>query len=103
MKAELKQQWIKALESGDYKKGKERLYSKDGYCCLGVLGKILGLTIDNIGCQFAGDESISTEVIHYPSLNKHLNKKHYTDLTTLNDLNDTFEPVIEYIKEHIHE
>lgn len=54
---EIKQNWIKALESGDYIQGKAGLVSKKNskwsisgkteYCCLGVLGKITpGLSED---------------------------------------------------------
>ena len=44
MKAEVKELWLKALRSGDYKQGKgalrsddTSLRSDDTYCCLGVL------------------------------------------------------------------
>lgn len=37
MKPEVKQQWIEALLSGDYKQTKQALQNEEGYCCLGVL------------------------------------------------------------------
>ena len=38
MKAEIKNRWVEALRSGEYKQGLGRLRSKEGrYCCLGVL------------------------------------------------------------------
>lgn len=37
MNKEIKEKWIQALESGEYKKGTERLKTPEGYCCLGVL------------------------------------------------------------------
>lgn len=42
---ELMTRWIKALESGRYRQGREALKQKDGsghvrYCCLGVLQKL---------------------------------------------------------------
>jgi hypothetical protein len=37
MKEDIKQKWITALESGEYKQGKDRLKSNKGFCCLGVL------------------------------------------------------------------
>lgn len=38
MKARVKQQWLRALRSGRYKQGQNRLRTnKDGFCCLGVL------------------------------------------------------------------
>lgn len=46
-----KQEWLKALRSGDYKQGGmlyEKLDGKDTYCCLGVAGKIAGLTNEEL-------------------------------------------------------
>lgn len=40
----MKKKWIAALRSGKYKQGKEKLYVKGSYCCLGVLCRINGLT-----------------------------------------------------------
>lgn len=38
MKQEIKQRWINALESGEYKQGVGRLQTTEGaFCCLGVL------------------------------------------------------------------
>lgn len=38
MKADLKEKWVAALRSGDYKQGECALRStEDRYCCLGVL------------------------------------------------------------------
>jgi len=38
MKADIKDRWVNALRSGDYKQGTQCLLSEDGsYCCLGVL------------------------------------------------------------------
>lgn len=41
MKKRIKQSWMKALRSGEYKKGKGQLLTSDGkYCCLGVLTRL---------------------------------------------------------------
>lgn len=37
MNAEVKQKWLDALRSGEYKQAKSALRNGDGYCCLGVL------------------------------------------------------------------
>ena len=37
MNKKVKQKWIAALESGDYKQGKNFLKNKNKFCCLGVL------------------------------------------------------------------
>ncbi len=44
MKADLRERWIEALNSGEYKQGKKGLRLANGsYCCLGVLCDISGL------------------------------------------------------------
>lgn len=37
MDARIKQLWIDALRSGEYKQGQNRLRLRDEFCCLGVL------------------------------------------------------------------
>lgn len=37
MNPDVKQKWIAALRSGDYKQTREQLRRKNSYCCLGVL------------------------------------------------------------------
>ncbi len=37
MNKEIKERWIKALNSGEYKQGTTFLNGPNGYCCLGVL------------------------------------------------------------------
>lgn len=40
---EFKRKWIKALTSGKYKQAQEYLRYGNGYCCLGVACKIVGI------------------------------------------------------------
>lgn len=43
MTPELKQKWVDALRSGEYKQEKGQLrYKNNGYCCLGVLYEVSG-------------------------------------------------------------
>ena len=44
MLTEEQETWLAALESGIYKKGKGRLESVYGFCCLGVACAVLGAT-----------------------------------------------------------
>lgn len=37
MKANIKERWLAALRSGDYKQGTDRLRIENTFCCLGVL------------------------------------------------------------------
>jgi hypothetical protein len=41
MNAEIKQKWVAALRSGNYKQTKVCLHNKEGYCCLGVLCDVI--------------------------------------------------------------
>lgn len=41
MNKEIKEQWLKALRSGEYKQTTHTLRDEDGYCCLGVLCDIM--------------------------------------------------------------
>lgn len=48
MKKELKDKWIAALRSGEYRQGKSKLKTDSGgYCCLGVLADICKLDLDH--------------------------------------------------------
>ena len=42
MNQQIKQQWIKALRSGEYQQTQEQLRDHHGYCCLGVLCDLYG-------------------------------------------------------------
>jgi hypothetical protein len=37
MNPQIKQKWVDALRSGDYKQGQDHLRTNSGFCCLGVL------------------------------------------------------------------
>jgi hypothetical protein len=37
MNPQIKQKWVSALRSGDYKQTQNRLHNEYGFCCLGVL------------------------------------------------------------------
>jgi hypothetical protein len=37
MKQEIKEKWVAALRSGEYKQTKGYLHNEEGFCCLGVL------------------------------------------------------------------
>lgn len=39
----IKRKWVKALRSGKYKQAQEYLFTGKGYCCLGVLGDVIGV------------------------------------------------------------
>jgi hypothetical protein len=54
MNQEIKQRWIKALRSGEYKQGYGNLYHCGKFCCLGVL---TDLYIKEHGLQWERDSA----------------------------------------------
>ncbi len=109
MDAELKAKWIAALESGKYKKGTSCLRSTgDTFCCLGVLCDI----IDPSGWTAPGTNDTLADRYSYfykddwnrnylPDGLDVVSVHHQNKLAILNDLVDSFAPVIEYIKENL--
>ncbi len=55
MEKELKDKWVAALRSGEYRQGKYELYDRDeSFCCLGVLCAVAGIGIDASGNSCVG-------------------------------------------------
>lgn len=46
MEPSLKEAWMSALKSGEYKQSHRVLYDGNGYCCLGVLCVVAGATFE---------------------------------------------------------
>lgn len=66
MNKKLKAKWIKALESGKYRRGKGQLKTKCGrFCCLGVLCEVAGKpytpTSSYLDDDFASEAGISPD------------------------------------------
>lgn len=106
MKKRLKNQWIKALRSGEYKQGRQRLRSsKEEFCCLGVLCDI-GLDTDWVLDAARGDWGISRretfgmpsdldlQALGLPSLAA-------WDLARLNDGGRPFSEIADWIEENV--
>lgn len=39
-----KEEWVSALRGDNFKQGRGQLASSDGYCCIGVLGVLMGIS-----------------------------------------------------------
>lgn len=91
---EFKKRWIAALESGEYKKGKERLQYRNTFCCLGVACKIQGVEIKT-GQQWIEPNTKSIPEVIWGFVGE------AGELANINDECDTFAPVIEYIKKNL--
>lgn len=58
MNPEVKQLWLDALRSGEYKQGRNVLRDKnDNYCCLGVLTDLYVKNVPDAGCWVPDDDN----------------------------------------------
>lgn len=98
--------WIKALRSGDYQQGKNKLRNADDiYCCLGVLCDIYdedGWEYNDIleEYEYRTDNDVSSELL--PKEMKLELKYNIQELVDLNDsLDHTFEYIADFVEKEI--
>lgn len=118
MTPELKEKWLTDLKSGKYPKTRGHLKDKIGYCCLGVLCETAGIGFRDELVGYGGslDEArwfapkpdAGGFKVHDGNTLSDYGLKQFGlstfDLESLidsNDNHDTFDPVIEYIEEHL--
>lgn len=110
-----KNKWVKALRSGEFKQGKNELYSSisDTYCCLGVCGVICSVHIssmDYVGL-FSEDWESSFTSDEFKAIPKLLKGSCESDdydyniivakLTKMNDNGKTFKQIAAYINRYL--
>ena len=120
MKKHIKEQWIKALRSGEYAQGVGYLKSGTGdneaYCCLGVLCDLAVKAGADIGVYVDTDEEVwffdtngevlPESVMEWSGLNSHIGsygegESHVTkSLAWRNDEGDSFAKIADLIEEH---
>jgi hypothetical protein len=101
MNTELKQKWVEALRSGEYRQIRGRLNDYDnGYCCLGVLCKVAGYEV--IGTNILENEKIVVE--NYIAIDNLIKDDSY-DVSYFIQLNDnnryTFDEIAEYVEKNL--
>jgi hypothetical protein len=105
MKKAIKENWLAALRSGEYKKGKSYLRKKDNtYCCLGVLCDILdtGWMIEDDSHNYIRTKDNCTVWLSNDiKKNCEISWDEEGVLIALNDNSETFAPVIEYIEQKL--
>lgn len=103
MNPELKAKWIAALRSGNYKQGRGRLKHAGRYCCLGVLGDVMG-------CQFTrhivfkdGIDVGDVGAYHSGFLSKHvgLHLNQQSNLVCMNDGGKSFDEIADWIEANL--
>jgi hypothetical protein len=110
MNRAIKQQWIKALRSGEYEQGIHALRSGDRYCCLGVLcdlydSKLWFNVRDNYSYMNA-DDLLPDEVVNWAELDSDNgvfigDSGEKQDLSTLNDTGKTFSQLADLIERYL--
>ena len=118
MNSQIKQQWIDALESGEYQQTSEFLRTEQGYCCLGVLCNIYAKEKNNDEVQlnlweqyddnyeFLGEGLVlPEEVKEWAGLDEsdvvYYDKGVRVYLAALNDSGMSFNQIAQVIKENI--
>ena len=118
MNPEIKKKWVEALRSGKFKQGKGALYkSTSGYCCLGVLCKVMGykfvpsknfFSMSKISCDTEGEmvTILSDEIYQKAGLDTNKGSRvfindEYLYLTEHNDHGKTFEEIADAIEEQL--
>ncbi len=104
MNAEIKERWLKALRSGEYKQGQGQLHKEDhSFCCLGVLVDVLGAKWtwnevdgwydpDNYARNGTSGTYISADV---------LNNARQTILANMNDNGKSFLEIADHIETNL--
>lgn len=110
MKKEIADKWIAALESGQYEQAQNFLYDGKGYCCLGVLCKIIGRNFkptDGITNHYAvegttNDSFLPSSVVFEVGMRSSSGevRKQNTSLAAMNDGNRSFFDIANVIREN---
>ena len=113
MKKHIKSKWVKALESGKYKKTKHQLKYNSAFCCLGVLTNL------NPGTKWGKNEHeddvyLSPRIKNWAGIEESTRTKNITDMSVnLADMNDgdfgarerargkSFKQIAQYIRKNI--
>ena len=95
MEKELRDRWVAALRSGEYKQGKSALRRDGKYCCLGVLREII-----HPGChasKWNKGQYLSTVALRSVRFGERIQ----ITLGEMNDHGSTFSEIADYIEANL--
>jgi hypothetical protein len=93
MDAELKQKWVTALRSGEFKQGRGALEEDGTFCCLGVLCRVTGRpTTHKNGGPNRDRRPLPLELLNF---------EQQWRLTAMNDAGKTFPEIASYIEANL--
>ena len=101
MNADVKQKWVAALRSGQYKQGRGRLRQEDKYCCLGVLCDLSPIgTWESVesGIVYFGADVLTPNAVDEWAC---LYGSQIATLATLNDEGKSFSEIADYIEANL--
>lgn len=99
---EFKDKWIAALRSGDYKQCKMNLYDGVGFCCIGVAGKVCGMSEAELYNQewiwdgMAGSRRVPSIIVGSDS-----DSNTIECLSSMNDAGTSFNTIADWIEENM--
>lgn len=104
MNPSIKEKWVAALRSGNYKQTQERLRDESGHCCLGVLCEVFDptrwLPDGSNYYEYQGDPSD----INLPYTVKYevgINSDNEDTLMEMNDSGKTFTEIADFIEKEM--
>lgn len=104
MKKEIAEKWVEALRSGKYKQTKGKLRTPKGYCCLGVLCDISGISKWELGNEITGEYRYDRSRNFLPmSVKERTGINIQQDLVLMNDNGKSFDVIADYIEKHQEE
>lgn len=109
MNPEIKQQWVAALRSGEYKQGDAYLRQGDSFCCLGVLCDVAvkaGLNVhvksSAVSTLYDGHSAFLPDSVQdWAGLASCDPRAGNMELSTRNDTGSTFEEIADLIDEYL--
>jgi hypothetical protein len=94
MDENIKEKWVNALRSGEYKQGRARLQCHDEYCCLGVL-------VDVAAPERWADHSAQGILDRSLRTQFGITDEWHLCLTRMNDGGMTFKQIADYIESNL--
>jgi hypothetical protein len=105
MKKAIKQKWLKALRSGEFKQAQGQLRDKGAYCCLGVLCKVQSIPITRNGLgipeRVKSRGKYPSGPFNYGVIWDLITEDKARALASLNDDGKSFPEIADYIEKNL--
>lgn len=99
MKKIWKTRWLKALRSGEYQQGKEKLSRHGEFCCLGVLRDVKDP--EDKRCSKAEGDQFNSFLSSTQLAEVGLTREQQEKLADMNDQGKSFLQIAFYIEKHV--